>query len=1311
MKRTLITLASIVYSIVGIAQFDNVEIEPLNRGVQTAVDEVTLVFQDSEGYIWYGTNDGLCRDDGYGIHIFRKDVSEPNSVDIYAVFSIAEDRANHLWVGTANGLLRIDKTTFEIRRMDVDGLNNYVINHMIASADGTIWAMGHKALFHIRPDTKVIKRYDMPEGISCLYEDSKQRLYVSRNYQGLMMKQAGSDEFHNIAPYFRVTVMLEDSTHECYWMFDRYKGFFKYTENESGKPGRLEQQTQLDYELNDFYTHIVQDDNYHYIWALSYYKGLQVFKVTDEGRLQEVSTASFAPQAKQILYSIMKSSNGHLWVTGFDTNSFIINLNKHDMTYDHLDWLKETTRFSPAVISMYRDSGGIFWLQQKRSDMYLYNQQTGEYVSASQHSDGKQLPLYAASGLAPSHRDNHVWTILNGGNIIHLLERTGMKVRAARTVDMNDAGQDAGTAICVYEDTRYNLWIGTSKGVCVYKDKTRSLEAVSASVGQVSGFTETPDGSIWCTVRNRGLARIDRKGTVTLLPIQLDLQTVAATSDGLLWVGAREGRFYRVDPKKPEGQQVEDYTERCGITTDKVDKVMADCFDHLWIITGHEAKEFNPNNGAFRLISTYDNSCQMIRFVPKSAFIGPADNHIYIGGIPGFVSFTPSQTMEYLPDSVRVRITDLWTNGKSVWFDHARHSQDSQFTLESGDHNISIHFSSLDFEAIHNIRYAYKMEGVDDTWTVLMAGDNKATYNRLPKGEYVFKVRATDANGRWSDDITELTVIRRPAWYESNLACCVYVLLAILTIGVVGLTYKRRLDRKSRQTLQENITQAKMVYFTSISHELLTPLTIIKCLLEEMRPANADDTHKLELIKSNVARLRRLLQQVLDFRKVESRNMRLYVERGNITRFLQAVCKESFDPLARNKDIQFQTMFNVSDMIGYFDRDKLEKILFNLMSNAFKYTPNGKTVTLSAKINPDGILWLSVRDEGVGIEEREQKFIFNRFYSSKKNNNSISNGIGLSLTKELVELHHGTISVNSQVGKGSEFIVQLPTDKESFAPEEIRETVEDEQIKLLNETKNSVQTSTDGDKDYLLIVEDNRDLLYVMQEVLSRHYNVCVATNGLEALDIIHDENIRIIISDISMPKMDGIELCRRVKQDINTSHLVFVMLTASISSQSQIEAYNAGADAYVTKPFETDVLISLLAHLKEQHLRHQEEFRNNVNETSAKQLAANRIDQEFIDRAILFVEEHLDSDKLDVEYLARGMNMSRSTFSRKIKAITGQTAFEFIKNLRLKAAYRMLEDPMNGVLDVMERVGYNDHRTFTQSFKEMFGILPSEVK
>ena len=1310
MKRLLIILASIACTVASFAQLDHIDIEPMGYNGQMLVDEVTQVFQDSEGFIWYGTNDGLCRDDGYNIHVFKKDESNPNSIGINAVFSIAEDKANHLWVGTENGLLRIDKETFDISRIDVEGLNHAVVNHLLASADGTVWAMGNQALFHVGPDTKVIKRYDMPEGISCIYEDSKQRLFVARNNYGLMNKRAGSDEFALIAPYLQVTVMLEDSVHNCYWMFDRYQGFFKYTE---GKPGKLEHQTLPNQRQGDFYTHIVQDDNYHYIWALSYYKGLQAFKVADDGQLAEVSTTSFLPPINQILYSIMKSRNGFLWVTGFDTNSFIINLNRQNITYDHLDKLRETSHFSPAITSIGHDSGGIFWLVQKRNDLFLYNPETDEYVCASHNTGSQNLPLYMTDKLLPSRRHRSVWAIINGGKTIYQLERTNMQVRAVTTVGMDGNGLDAGTAKCAFEDSQSNLWIGTEKGICVYRHKTHNLEVISKTSGFVSDFTETKDGNVWCTVRNKGLARIDKRGKVTLFPLQFDLLTVAATSDGLLWIGTREGHLYLFEPNEKEGKQFSDYTEICGITSDKVDKILADCFDHLWIITSQRIKEFNPNNGAFRLVFAHDSRSQMLRFLPSSSFIDPANNQVYVGGIPGFVSFAPSQTLENLSEKVHVYITDIWTNGKSIWFDHSRHSKAGQIELDYDNHNVGIFFSSLNLGFTHNIRYAYKMEGIDDDWTVIKVGDNKATYNHLPKGKYIFKVKATDINGLWSDDITELTIIRNPAWYESGFAYFIYILLFLLILYLSFRAYKRHLDQKNQKMLQENITQAKMVYFTSISHELLTPLTIIKCLLEDFKPANEENTHKMELIKSNVVRLRRLLQQVLDFRKVESKNMRLYVEEGNITQFIQAICKESFEPLARNKDIQFLTMFSVSDMIGYFDRDKLEKILFNLISNAFKYTPAGRSVTLTARLQPDSTLWLSVKDEGVGIEQREQKFIFNRFYSSRKNNNCISNGIGLSLTKDLVELHHGTISVKSQLGKGSEFIVELPTGRNSFTQEEIREVVQDEQIKLFHETKNTTPVAADADKekDNLLIVEDNRELLFVMQEVLSRHYNVFVATNGLEALDIVHDENIQAIISDISMPKMDGIELCRRIKQNIDTSHLIFVMLTANISSQSQIEAYNSGADAYVTKPFETEVLITLLRHLKEQRQSHQEEFKKNVKQPSAKELAISQLDQEFIDKAIQVVEKNMMNGQLDVEFLAREMSMSRSTFSRKIKAITGQTAFEFIKSLRLKAAYRMLEDSTRSVLDVMESVGYNDHRTFAQSFKDMFGMLPSEVK
>ncbi len=1312
MSRILITLLfSLVSAAASFAQFDYINISFMGSNDKLPVGDITQVFQDSEGFIWYGTNDGLCRDDGYDIHIFKKNVFNPKMPDINTVYSIAEDKSGHLWVGTANGLMRLDKRTFDMLWVGDKELRASVVNYLLSSADGTIWAMGTKHLYHISPDARILKKYKVPEGISCIYEDSKQRLFVSRNGYGLMCKRADNDKFQLLAPFAQVSIMIEDSVHQCYWLCDRFQGFYKYVEKGDGRKGVLIPQTHTGLEPGNFITHIVQDDHYHYLWTLSYYNGLLVYLVGENGELEKVQTGPFLPASNHILYSIMKSYNGHLWITGFDMYGFIINLDKQSSHFDPLDELRRMNNFSPAVTAIFRDDDGIFWLMQKRNDLYLYNSEARTCVSATENSaDG--LPLYTTEQLCASHRKNYVWANL-GGSSACLLERRGMQVRLVDKVQLSDYGIKIGSISHLYEDSKSNLWIGTTGGICVLRNNTHNIELVSGSVGEISDIAESHDGTLWCTVRDKGLIKVDKRGKITLFTLPLDLTTVAMTSDGILWVGCREGRIYRFDETQKDGDKFADYTQHCGIGSENIGKIIADCFDHLWIITSQQVKEYNPANMAFRMISAFDRPVRIMRFLPQSAFVDQSDNQIYIGGVPGFISVYPSGTLENVSKKAKVQITDVWMNGQSVWFESSNHKNAGELTVSPDDHNISFFFSSLDFGNIKNIRYSYKLEGVDDEWTDIDGGNNVAVYNRLPKGKFVFKVKATDANGLWCDDITELTIVRTPAWYESDLAYFVYVVLIIVMVCMILRWYKRRLDDKNQKILNENIVQVKMVYFTSISHELLTPLTIIKCISDEVTFENDENKHKVELIKANVERLRRLFQQVLDFRKVESKSMKLYVEEGNITAFLQALCKESFEPLARNKEIQFLATFPIADIIGYFDRDKLEKILFNLVSNAFKYTPSGRSVTLSARLLPDNHLWLSVKDEGVGIDPREQKFIFNRFYSSKKNNNAISNGIGLSLTKDFVELHHGAITVESQPGKGAEFIVDLPVNKESFTADEIKEAVQDEQIEMFKESHDKLRepAAVDKDKENLLIVEDNLELLSVMQSVLSRKYNVVVATNGYEALDIIHRENIQIVISDISMPKMDGIELCRRIKQDINTSHLIFVLLTARINNQSQIEAYNAGADAYLTKPFDTEVLLTLLANLKTQREYKQQEFLKNTQENDVSELQISEIDKEFVNSAINIVESNLDNPQLDVEFLASEMNMSRSTLSRKLKAVTGQTPFEFIKSLRLKFAYRMLQSHKKTVAEVMERVGYMDHRTFTQSFKDMFGILPSELK
>lgn len=1313
------------------AQLENVVVASLKSTANLPVNEVNQIFEDSEGYMWYGTPDGLCRDDGYSVRVFRNSFNSPFVPNINNVLTIQETKGQDgtcfLWIGTSEGLYRMNKHTYAIELTEIEDLATASIDYMIATSDGTLWAVGGNSLFNLDGQGTLIKEYPLGFMVSCLYEDTKHQLWVSSFEGGLFLKDSNKHKsskhsevegFIKIDSKLSLSAMIEDTGHKCYWLCERNDGLMKATLNGTNIKVEKQDMVKDDDGLSiTYFTSLTEDDTYHYLWIISYYRGLYVFKV-ENGKLVKLSTDEILPPSHKILNTITKTKDGRLWVSGFDTNSFVISFKTSGLRHFTVDELNQRTHFAPTITSLCRDDEGMFWLSQKRSDLYLYDASAHKAVSYITQPGLRDAMLFLVTQIEKSAKPRSVWVVIDD-DYIRQLSREGMTMQAGERINVDRAPGNTKPIKDIFEDSKGNLWVGTNEGVFIKhkNQKENKLVCISDTIGEIVDFAETPDGTIWGACRHKGMLRIQANGKFELFPLNRDFISIDATSDGKLWFGTRDGQVMLFDPSRPEGEQYTDYSEDCGMNGDMIGCIIVDKFDHVWIETNQNIMEFNPKNDAFRMFSTSTTNVHIQRLMPSSTFKDP-DGTLYFGGIPGFIAFNPSDALDSTPRSMKVIVTDITLMGKSIWFDSAEGKKEGKITISHDSHNLSIHFSSLDFVNTANIRYAYQLKGIDDDWTILPVGQNSVLYNQLPKGEYHFLIKATDKNGLWSEEVTEIVIERLPAWYESVWA---YILYALLLIGLVLFfvyQYKRYLQIQSQKQLTEDLTQTKLVYFTSISHELLTPLTIISCLTEQIDTENADTEHKLSLVKANVFRLRRLLQQVLDFRKVESRNMRLFVEKGNVTDFLKAICKESFEPLAKNKNLQFLTLLPVTDIEGYFDRDKFEKILFNLVSNAFKYTPEGKQVTLSAIVQPDNILRLSVKDEGIGIDAKEQKLIFNRFYTSKKTGGSISNGIGLALTKELVELHHGQIWVESQPKHGSEFIIELPIGKESFLAEEIKEEIQEAQIEMIKESEQNgesviVGASTNEETASqmgLLMVEDNLELLSVMQGLLSKHYNVFAATNGEEALDIISREEIQIVVSDISMPKMDGLELCHRLKQNINTSHLIVILLTAKISAEAQVDSYNAGADGYLAKPFETKVLIGLLDNLKAQREKHQQQFRQNVREITADDLEVSDLDQQFLKKAIRIVERNLNSPNLDVQFLAEEMNMSRSTLSRKLKAITGQTAFDFIKSIRLKHAYMLLQNKTASVAEVMERVGYNDHHSFVQAFREMFGVLPSSL-
>ena len=705
---------------------------------------------------------------------------------------------------------------------------------------------------------------------------------------------------------------------------------------------------------------------------------------------------------------------------------------------------------------------------------------------------------------------------------------------------------------------------------------------------------------------------------------------------------------------------------------------------------------------------------------------------ILYGGNKGISVFTPYDHLSDNPRRIRTMVSDVKIDGVSSLLEknNQRFNLRSQIiSLNAGDKNIEIDFSSLNYVFPDKIKYAYKMDGVDDDWVYVRGDRQFAFYNQLPKGKRTFYLKTTDVNGLWSNYIAEVQVFKQPAFYETLWAYLFYIVFTLLCLYLFYHRMKRRIQLRHELRIaqidkekSEELVQTKLRYFTNISHDLLTPLTIITCLIDDAEMTNGSRISQLTMIRSNVNKLRRLLQQILDFRKVESGNMKLSVSKSDVISFIDDVCKIHFTPLMRKKNQTFTFLTEDRHLMAYFDRDKLDKIVSNLLSNAYKYTANGGNIKLivdSYWESENHHLRIQVVDTGEGIAPADLENVFKRFYTINKGDESESNGIGLSLTKDLVELHHGTINVESELGKGSTFTVDLPINKDSYQEDElISEHISANGINtdLILEKEELIDSKVGEGEDaqiadvHLLLVEDNEELLFLMEKILSKHYHVLIAKDGLEALNVIKDNEIDIIISDVMMPEMDGLEFCRALKSNLETSHIPIILLTAKNTVEDRIECYNAGADGYISKPFELKILEARINNFIMHKKNKQEEFRSNV-EVNIDSLEPSSIDKEFLDKVISVINSNMSEGDFDVVQLADALAVSKSSLYRKMKLATGLSPIEFIRNIRLKHGSQLLKDKSISVAEVAYECGFSNPKYFATCFKEEFGVTPKEYQ
>ena len=816
---------------------------------------------------------------------------------------------------------------------------------------------------------------------------------------------------------------------------------------------------------------------------------------------------------------------------------------------------------------------------------------------------------------------------------------------------------------------------------------------------------------------------------------------VFQASDGHLYVGTFGGGLNQIEISN-NTLNFKQYTTNEGLPSDVVYQIKEDKQGNIWMLHVREISKLNPTTGEITYFENQDGI--NVSEFKDNAMLFTTSGMMLCGGVNGITFFQPDKLSvnEIKPQLI---ISDFKLFNEIIHPSEERNgkvilkksiNETKKIELPYSLNSMEFVFSSLHFSNPKKNQYKYILEGFNEKWQYSKGNERRfASYTNVPPGNYIFKVYGSNSVGVWTDEPKEISVIINKPWYLTTLAI---LLFSLLTFAIIYSFVKIRLNQirlRSKLDIEsaihensEEMNQMKLQFFTNISHELRTPLTLIVGPLSQIMngQVNTKDVPKLNSIMyKNSNRLLKLINQLLDFRKAESGNLNLIVQNDELVSFVGEVFT-AFEDIALEKDIKFLFLSPKKELDAWFDNDKIEKILYNLLSNAFKFTPKGKGITVSLEketINNEDYAIIKVIDFGIGIPKDELVSIFDRFYQTRKENNAINEGSGLGLAyiKHLVEIHKGEINIQSEFHKGTTCTVIIPISKTAYSNNSIIELQPQKYdfkytkigVDVIKENqlipKKTNKSAKDHSKDtpLLLIVEDNRELQDYLVTFFSYDYRILTANNGKEGLEQAIKNIPSIIISDLMMPEMNGIEMCKKLKTDINTSHIPILILTAKAGLENEKEGLETGADEFILKPFNIEVLklrLDNILRTKEQWIQ---KFRTNSSSNSWKELSS-KLDQKFIEKSINIIKKNLDNTEFSVENFALEIGMSRSSLFLKLKSITGQSTSEFIRTNRLNRAAKLIESGKYSITEIIYMVGFSDPKYFRTCFKKHFGCTPS---
>ena len=1349
------------------------------------------ILQDHQGFMWFATADGVCKYDGYTFITYKHNPDDSTSLASSDAWGINEDRRGVLWFATMDGLSKFDRkkerfTNYMFDRNDPQSISTSQVkcidSHRHNGKD-VLWIGTVRGLNKFDPETEKFIRYPHTNlgnpysNIEGLLVDTSGMVWVGCADGGLHRFNPETEQYThyihdpnnpNSLPSNRVHKLFEDRE-GILWVGTLGGGLAKFdSENEQfiSYHNDPEDPTSLTSELvTKFF-----EDRTGRPW-IGTTEGLNAF---DREKEQFISYKHDPDDPNSIsdnvILCINEDKSGNLWVgTWGGVNK--IDLQKNQFTHiRHIPGNKNSLsdNYVTSVHESHYCGEDVLWIGTKNGGLNKFNRSTGKW---SCYKHDPKNPNSLINNFVYSIFEDHTGIIWVGnflGGLNKLDPRTG-KIKRYPYDPKKPNSLTCPSVRSIVEDENGLLWVGTQTGgINTFDPVTEQFMLVSDKINVIDIYKDR-SGDLWFGTR-RGLEKYDKTSGKYLTyrhnpedSTSLShphVQSMYESNSGEFWVGTFGGGLNLLDRKSGKFTH---YSVKDGLPDDVIGGILEDEQGNLWMQTNKGISKFNPQTKEFK---NYDNHNGLIcGELTELSYFQNRNGQMFFGTTAGLNAFYPEDIRDntYIPPVV---ITNFKIFNKSVPI-KKNENADSQnnyilpghistlneITLSYKESVFSFEFAALNYHSSQKNQYTYKMEGVDPDWVYTDASRRFATYTNLDPGKYVFRVKGSNNDGVWNEAGTSIKIIITPPWWRTNWAYSFYVLLILSMVYGIWRFQTNRLKMKHEMEMEHfeaeklrEVDHLKSRFFANISHEFRTPLTLIQGPVRQMFSGefmgNLKETSGVILRYSD--RLLNLINQILDLSKLESGRMKLKVSCTDIVQFLKGIV-QSFSSLAERKKINLKFMAEPESISAYVDKDKLEKIVINLLSNAFKFTPKGGEVKVNLANPPEspftkgghrGIL-ISIFNSGAGIPPNQLDKIFDRFYQADESytKDNEGSGIGLALTKELVEAHHGEIRVRSEMNMGTTFTVWLPIDKEHFKPEEIvdiplsrpaspagrpsKGDIEESPLEggarragdvyadiPTNElvTKPKISRSTP----LLLIVEDNPDVTSYISSFLEKDYRIISARNGEVGLKKSLDKFPDLIISDVMMPVMDGFELCRKLKSDERTSHIPVILLTAKADIDSKVEGLEFGADDYVTKPFDVKELHARAKNLIEQRKILREKFSRMI-EVQPGEIAASSMDEQFFRRLLDVFEDHVAQSDFSTEDFAREVGMSRTNLHLKLKALTNQPTHEFLRTLRLKRAAQLLKKSAGNVTEIAYAVGFTNPSHFSKIFRQQFGQTPSE--